>query len=283
MAGPEFRRISTVPEARQSEELAKVINTVVEQIIDAEVMYQDAVRKLEKTQAHMLDKLKEYVDQEYDKSVLRMRRGGVPEDHIREMEPVARRMLERNLVSTEYARSRIMDNIKARVDLQAIRDYYEAHKNEFQSVDKVVWQDIFIPVSANAPEVNDVKRFAEGLLAKCKTPADFERLMVYNDGDSKLRNGEGLGQRRGEIRPPEMEATLFQLREGEIGPIIPFPTGVHLIRVQKREYAGQMPLDDAVHKVIRKKLENLLADREYRRIVRELRSRAVIVIVRDTP
>ena len=69
----------------------------------------------------------------------------------------------------------------------------------------------------------------------------------------------------------------------QIGPVIPFSTGVHLIRVTKREYAGQMPLDHKVQTTIRKKLEGELAEREYKRIVRELRARAVIQYVRNTP
>ena len=53
--------------------------------------------------------------------------------------------------------------------------------------------------------------------------------------------------------------------KGEIGPVIPFTTGVHLIRVTTRENAGQLPLNDETQKVIRKKLEAQLFEREYRR------------------
>jgi hypothetical protein len=116
--------------------------------------------------------------------------------------------------------------------------------------------------------------------------------MVYNQGDSKLRHGEGLGTRlsytdekgrpiAGDIRPVELEPHLAKLKEGEIGPIVPFPMGVHLIRVTKREYAGQMPFDEQVQKEIGKRLEKDIVDREYRRIVRELRQRSVIQVERD--
>ena len=44
-----------------------------------------------------------------------------------------------------------------------------------------------------------------------------------------------------------------------------------------------MPLNDETQKIIRKKLENEVADREYRRIIRELRQRAVIRIEKDSP
>ena len=293
-AGPEMRRVYSLPESQRSEKMTELLNAVIDQIVDQELMYQDAVKKIEKSSGkHMLDKLRDFVDQEFDKSVQKMRDGKVPEDQIREIEPIARRMLERNLISTEYARSRIKPTLDS-IGMRDIREYYETHLNEFMTLDKVVWQDIFIPTSKNLPTIEDVKRFAEELLNRCRTAEEFNQLMVYNEGDSKLRGGEGLGQRlghkresgeweHGDIRPLELDEPLSKLSEGQIGPVVPFSTGVHLIRVTKREYKGQLPLNDQVQKQIRKKLESQLADREYRRIVRELRTRAVVRVERETP
>jgi len=104
-------------------------------------------------------------------------------------------------------------------------------------------QDVFIAVGPKYPTPADAKRFAEDLIARCRTAEDFAKVLAYDDGDSKFRGGEGLGQRRGEIRPPELEPMLFQMREGQIGPVFELPTGVHVFRVMKREYAGQMPAE----------------------------------------
>lgn len=281
MAGPDLARLSQARGADASDKMAQVINAIVEQLIDQEVMYQDAMRKLEK-QTGALKQLKGFVEKEFDKTVEKWRNAKppIPEIQIKEMEPIARRLLQRNLVSTEYARARIMDYVKGAVNMELIREYYDTHKNEFRTVDKVVWQNVFIPVSPNLPTVDAAKRFAEGLVGKCRKSDDFSALLVYNEGPTKLNNHEGFGQRRGEIRPAELEAHLFNLREGDIGPVIAFPTGVHLMRVVKREYEAQLPLDDKTQTAIRKKLEGLLADQEYKRIVRELRGRAVIVIER---
>jgi peptidyl-prolyl cis-trans isomerase SurA len=295
MAGQDIRRIqTTLPEPQRSQQLSELMNVVLEGIIDQELMYQDAVKRLEKVNPTGLEKLKEYVDQEFDKSLDKMRRANMPEADIREIEPVARRLLARNLISGEYARTRIRPIVESRVGLSEIREYYEEHKNEFQTLDKVTWQDIFIPLNPNQPTINDLVRFAEEQIRKCRPGTDdFNKLMVYNEGDSKLRNGEGLGSRLsyrdaagklidGDIRPMELAQPLASLREGEIGPVIPFSTGVHLIRVTKREYAGQIPLNDETQKTIRKKLEGQLFEREYRRIVRELKTRAVVRMERDS-
>ena len=281
MAGYGLSKANGLPGAQRAEEMAKVINTELNKIIDTEVIYQDAIRKLEKANPQALAKLKEYVDLEFDKSLARMRKGKVPEEEIRSMEAIARRMLERDLISMEYARSRILPIVLSRIGFQEIRDYYEAHKNEFVTVDKIVWQDIFIPISPTLPTIAAVKQFAEEAVNRCRTREDFDKLMFYNEGDSKLRGGEGLGNRRGEIRPAELEEHLFDAKEWLPGPVVAFANGVHLFRVTKRDYAGQLPLDEATQKTIRKELEKHLADREYRRIVRELRARAVVRIDRE--
>ncbi len=282
VAGPEFRRLGGLTDSQRDEQMAKVINAALDQIIEQELLYQDAVRKLEKNNPRGLEKLREAVDQEFEKSLERMRKAEVPEKQIRELEPTARRMLERSLIATEYARTRIMPQVQNLIGLREVRDYYESHKNEFVTVNRIEWQDIFIPVSPERPTVQDVKAFAEELVNRCRTVEDFNRMMVYNEGDSKLRGGAGLGQREGEIGPSELEPVLFGLREGEIGPVVPFATGVHIVRIAKREYKRLLPLDEKTQKLVRKKLEGQLMEREYKRLVRELRDRAVVRIERST-
>lgn len=258
--------------AEQSRKMTEIVNSAIDQLIDSELIYQDAVKKLEKVNPSALDRLREYVELEFDKRLQFMRENKVPESDIREMEPAARRIMERDLIASEYARSRIKPIVETRIGLMEVREYYESHLSEFQSEDRITWQDIFIPLSANHPTIEDLKRFGEDLINRCLKEDDFNKLIIY---DGLGKNGEGLGQRKGEIQPAELESILFSLEPGKIGPVVPFPTGVHLIRVTKREYKGQLPLNDEVAKVIRKKLEKEIADREYRRLVRELRARAV--------
>ncbi len=278
MAGPEMRRVMALSEPQRSEETAKVYNNALDLLVEQEVIYQDAMKKLEKFNPTAITKLKTVVDQEFEKQIRKLREAGVPEEQIKESEPIARRLMERSLISMEYARNKIKGHLDSVVNLETIRDYYDAHKNEFQTVDKVVWQDVFLAVGAKHSTVAEARRFAEQVLTQSR---DFKELLPHDDGDSKFRNGDGLGQRRGEIRPAELEDHLFSLKEGQIGPIVEFPGGVHVFRVQKREHAGQMPLDDGVQKQIRRKMENQIAEREYKRIARELKQRAVVRVERE--
>ena len=218
MAGPDLRRVFSLPDAQRAEKMSELMNNVLDQIVDQELMYQDAVKKLEKASPHSLGKMREYVDQEFDKSVDRMRKAKVPEEQIRDMEATARRMMERNLISTEYARSRIKPVIESVINMSQIREYYDEHKNEFMTVDKIVWQDIFIPTSKNLPTVEDAKRFAEELINKCRAPGDFDQLMVYNEGDSKLRGVKASGSDAARYARPSWKKSYSNFPKACQGP-----------------------------------------------------------------
>jgi parvulin-like peptidyl-prolyl isomerase len=282
LAFPAINSLMKLPDSQRGDEMVNAMNKVLERIIDQEVMYQDAVKRLKQANKTAYEKLQAFVDHEFTKTLKNMRDKGASEKDIRNIEPIARRLMERELIATEYARTLIKGRID-RVSLDEIAEYYETHKNEFLTVDRVEWQDIFIRLNANLPTVEHAKRFGEELINKCRTPEDFNRLMVYNEGVTKHSGGEGLGNLRGQIQPRELEETLFKLRPGEIGPVVPVGTGVHLIRVTKRDYAGQKPLDYVVQKAIRRKLESEIADHEYRCLVRELRARAIIRLEREVP
>src|SRR5439155_4944074 len=90
VVGPVLRSVQSLPEPQRSEKLAEAYNNALEQIIDQEVMYQNAVKRLEKNNPKALDKLKEITEQEFDKQLHKMRQNGVTEAEIKEVEHTAR-------------------------------------------------------------------------------------------------------------------------------------------------------------------------------------------------
>jgi parvulin-like peptidyl-prolyl isomerase len=277
-----LRPLGKMTQAQRAERLADLFNQTLDQIIEQEIVYQEAVRKLEKVNPKTLEKLKTLAEQDFEKQVERIRKSGqVPEEQVKEFQRQMRRQMERSFISMEYMRSRIFPLINQGIGFQEIKDYYDAHPNEFQTVESLKWQDVFLAVGPKYPTLADARRAANDLVAQCRTGDDFVKLLAYDDGDSKFRGGEGQGSRRGEIRPAELEAHLFKLRDGEIGPIVPLSTGVHIFRLVSRDPGGQAPLNETVQNQIRNKLRGQLADREYKRIVRELKTRSVIEVERD--
>jgi len=274
--------LNRMPAAQQSEKLTEYFNQTLDQLIEQEVIYQEAVRKLEKGNPTTLAKLRGLAEQDFEKQLQKVRATRkVSDEQLKEFQLQMRRQAERSFIAMEYMRSRIFQLINSGIGFQEIKDYYDAHPNEFQRVESVKWQDVFLAVGPKYPTMADARRYAQDLIAQCRTGDDFSKLTAHDDGDSKFRNGEGAGSRRGEIRPAEIEPYLFKMGNGQIGPVVELSTGVHIFRLVSREPGGQIPLNEAVQNQIKNKLRNQLADREYRRIVRELKSRAVIEVERD--
>lgn len=283
--------ISLPPSLSESERAAKqaqVFREGLQQIIDREIILQDAFGRLAKAGGPYLEKLKTAAGKEFDKTLqaMRKRSGAKSDDDFKEMLRSQgqtidgiRRQFERNFMAREYMRSRIYPMVERASGHQQILEYYQEHPGEFQAVDSVKWQDIFIDATRYRTR-EEARAFAEGLAARARKGEDFTKLMKYDNGDSSYRNGEGFGQRRGEIKPTEAEPILFQMQDGQIGPLIEIPTGFHVIRLVKRTRAGLLPLDEKLQNDIRRKLQNAVVERETKKLLDELKQKATVEIDR---
>jgi parvulin-like peptidyl-prolyl isomerase len=282
--------LQAVPEPQRSEKATVLREKALNHLIDQELLYQDAVYKLEKNNPKALDKLRDTARTEFEKNMRRrleqqkmsfeelktqLRKQGLSLEVLQKRE-------ERRFIAEEYMRSRILPNIFRIVNHAMIREYFDQHRNEFQKLDSVKWQDVFLAVGTRHATLAQAKQFAESLAARGRTTEDFVKLMEFDDGDSKLRGGWGQGERRGEINPPQVEEILFQMKEGQIQ-FVDLDTGVHIVRLVKREHAGALPFDEKIQTMIRNKLRNELAQREQQRVLNDLRSRAIIEIVPYNP
>jgi parvulin-like peptidyl-prolyl isomerase len=284
--------IGDLPESQRAAALTKAFNDELNQIIERELIYQDALRKLAQN-PKFLDQLKKNAAKDFDK-----KRAGQARSLKLTIEQLKRlvntqlgkggweslrRQEERNYIVFEYVRSRVFPYV-SQVSHEDIYEYYKQHLSEFCTVDRVQWQDIFIPVGPNHPNMADARQFSEQILERVRQGQPFDEFLRFDEGDSwSYRKGEGNGQLRGEIRPPELEPYLLRMKQGEVGPAVELSTGVHVFRVLKRDHAGQLPFNEDVQTRIGTRLKNAIADRQYKRIVKELREHAVIDIIRGNP
>jgi parvulin-like peptidyl-prolyl isomerase len=280
-----------MPESERAAKQVQIFNETLEQVIDREVVLQDAIARLSRGGQQYLDKLKTAASKEFDRTLRAMKtRSGAKTDEefkalLRSQGQTLeglRRQFERNFMFREYVRSRIYPQIERYTSHQEIVNYYNDHPGEFQAIDSVKWQDIFIDAS-RYPTRDEARAFAQQLATRARAGEDFNVLLKFDNGDSSYRNGEGFGQRRGEIKPVEAEPILFRLNDGELGPIIEMPAGFHLIRLVKRQHAGLIPLDQNTQEEIRKKLQNVVADRESKRLLAELKQKATIEVEKNAP
>ena len=265
----------------------KHFNRLLKKIIDDEIVYQDAVAKLEKANPVALKKLKEAALKVYNRQLrLMQEKNKLTYEQLKVelrksgMDLTRHRLkTERDFIVQQYLRSRVMPPVDSRVGHREIRAYYENNPEKFKSPDWVKWQDIFVAVGPKHPTMADARKYAEQLRAALVNGGDFVTLVKYDEGDSIYRDGEGFGHTRGQIRPRELEPYLFNMRAGEIGPLVEISTGVHLFRLVERKYEGRIPFTPKVQREIRSELRSRMAQREAQRIIGDLKDRAVIELV----
>ncbi|HZU37200.1 MAG TPA: peptidyl-prolyl cis-trans isomerase [Gemmataceae bacterium] len=281
--------VSQLKAAPTDAQRVQVLNRALDSLIDTEIEMQDLKSHLLKLRPSYMQKLKAAANEEFQKRLASIKeatkKAGIVIKNDAEMKKFLlsqgvsmeglRRRYEREFMTREYMRQRVWSHLEHDVTHQDIVEYYNQHSNQFQLVDLVDWQDIFIDASKyrSRQEAHD---FAVQLAQRAANGESFAKLASIYGGDSIYRNGEGFGHLRGEIRPPEAEAVLFQLRPGQVGPIIEVSRGFHVIRLVRRQYQGLRPLDDKAQEDIRHKLQTEVLERESKRLLADLKSKAII-------
>jgi parvulin-like peptidyl-prolyl isomerase len=284
--------VRSLPEPERTHRTREIQDKVLEGLIDRELLIQEATTRFgpKSGGAKFMEKVKEAADKEFDRQVVR---GGKERYKIKTDEEFKtllssqgvtldglRHQFERQFIYQQYLQFLVQPKLD-RVGHEQLAEYFQAHPDEFQTQDSLTWQDIFIAVANFGADRARAREFAERVRRRAGAGEDFAALArQYDNGTSSYQNGEGLGHKRGEIQPRQAEPLLFQLKDGQVGPLVELDNGFHVIRLVKREYAGQMEFNEKTQAVIREKLRNEAFAREAKRIVADLRRKAMIQVAR---
>lgn len=164
-----------------------------------------------------------------------------------------RRQVERNALMNMFLNTVLKDK-NGTPTLAQVQDYYARHADEFKTDDRIKFQHLFVAASQfDSPAA--AKQRAEELWNTARRGADFVKLVKeYGHGDSKLRDGAGVGEKRGEIQPPELEKVVWDIKPGNFSGVIPSENGYHVVKVLERDVAGTRPLDEKLQTEIKNKL-----------------------------
>jgi peptidyl-prolyl cis-trans isomerase SurA len=157
----------------------------------------------------------------------------------------------------------------------AVRKYYDEHKDEYAEKGAVVVRDIFLAFQAGMTQ-RDAMRVAEQARA-IKQMADsgqsFDALARrYSQGPGADRGGLLGTFKKGEMAPT-LEQVVFAMRVGEVSQPNVSPNGVHLLKLDGIQASGHVELDD-VKDEIRQILANQALDDRFREwIAKNLREK----------
>jgi peptidyl-prolyl cis-trans isomerase SurA len=125
-----------------------------------------------------------------------------------------------------------------------VKQYYEAHPQEFTLPERVTLSEISLSAEGKSPEeFAAVRAKAEGLRSSVLNGDDFNRVaQLYSQG-STAKDGGALGTfKKGELAP-QIEAVVFQMNKGQISEVIQTRTGFEFLKVEDHFQAGLQPLD----------------------------------------
>ncbi|GIW80447.1 MAG: hypothetical protein KatS3mg105_2254 [Gemmatales bacterium] len=284
--------VARLPDAERQKAIHKIRQEELQNLIDRELLIDDLMRRVGKNRPQYLERLQEAASKELNQHLKQVRKR--MENHLgrqvsdQEFERLAfgpygglagyKRQFERRFISMEYLKALLFPRARVAIGHQQIVDYYHTHRAEFEVADRVEWYDIFID-KADFRSDQEARQFAGQIVQRARQGADFVELAKkYDRGESAYRGGRGQGELRGEIQPPELEAILFRMKPGQIGPVVEVANGFHVFKLDKREYAGIKPLTPETQDIIKRKLQNAFLMRESKRIVSELRRQAAIEI-----
>lgn len=287
-------QLANVQEPTRSEKLREIRKAALNKIIERELVLSDLHERIGKNRPLYLEKLNGIARKEFNKQLKTIKQNiekqlGKPvesDDQLREIlgsQGVTlegyQRQIEREFMSMEYLRARIFPAVKASVGHKEIVEYYEQHAQEFETVDMVHWQHIFIDESKYRDR-DSARKLARTIAQQAANGADFMKLIAnFDNGDSAWLGEDHKHSERGQVQPAVLEPILFRMKTGQVGPIIEAQHGFHVFKLVEREYAGRKPLTQEIQSEIRRKLQNDAATHETRRFMDELKARAAIEIL----
>ncbi len=247
-------------------------------LIERELVLVEMMTRLKKNKPQLEEELKDAAKKDADRRLATSRKAAGLKTDEAFKEALSfqgltvaglRRQIERDSMVDMLIGQQFRDKAKG-ITLADIRDYYDRHMTEFKTEDRVKWLDVFVSVRKYLT-AEEAKAQAEGLLAQAKSGADFVELAKkFDQGDSALRGGEGMGQKKGEIEPKELEKALFEMKVGQVSELMPVATGYHIVKVVERDVAGQRPFDEKVQAECRAKAAAKVVAHEKEKLIDEL-------------
>ncbi|MGL4419973.1 MAG: peptidyl-prolyl cis-trans isomerase [Gemmataceae bacterium] len=263
---------------REAKEKA-VFQEELRKIVERELVIIEMLTRLKKAKKEpVIDELKDHAEKMAGKRLTEYRKlnkFGSEEEFLQALKSQGltykglRRQLERDTISGIFLEQTLKDKPK-QITLSDLWDYYQANPKDFAVEDKVVWQDLFISFSRfNSPA--EAKKYGDQVWREAKEGADFVGLVKkYGQGDSNLRGGEGIGTKRGEIQPRELESVLLDMKAGEVSALLQTVGGYHLVKVTERDQAGVKEFNQQVQMECRFKLSQQVQKVEYEKLMDEL-------------
>lgn len=137
---------------------------------------------------------------------------------------------------------------KITVSPPEVSDYYNKHSNEYIQPEEIRLRNILIRPKKDLEPAKALERARE-ILRRLKEGGDFAGLAKkYSEGPN-AKEGGLMGYVKKEDLLPEIEAIVFNLKEGELSDIVQTSLGYHIFKVEERRERIARGLSEVRHDV----------------------------------
>lgn len=170
--------------------------------------------------------------------------------------------------------------VSSQVDISAdeVKQYYEAHQQEFALPERVVLSEISLSTEGKSPdEFPAVRSKVEGLRTSVVNGDDFNEVARRYSQGSTAKDGGDLGTfKKGDLSP-QIEAIVFQMSKGQISDVIQTRTGFEILKVEDHLPAEVQPMEK-VERDIRDTIHAQKMQPRLRDYLAELREQSYVIV-----
>jgi peptidyl-prolyl cis-trans isomerase SurA len=174
----------------------------------------------------------------------------------------------------------IRQEVAGRMDISpdAVKQYYEEHKQDFNLPEQVVLAEIFLSTEGRTPEeIFSIRKKAEDLHDRLTRGADFTQLAErYSEGQT-AKDGGVIGTFKRGVLDKAFDDAVFKLSKGQMTDVIQTKTGFEILKVVDHYEAGLQPLDK-VQDQIQQKLYQEKMDPAIRDYLAQLREESYVMV-----
>jgi peptidyl-prolyl cis-trans isomerase SurA len=184
--------------------------------------------------------------------------------------------IRNSLLQKEVVRREVGSHLDVSSD--EVKQYYEAHSQEFALPERVVLSEISLSTEGKSPdEFAAVRSKAEGLRASILNGDDFHQVAALYSQGSTAKDGGDLGTfKKGELAA-QIEAIVFPMSKGQITTVIQTRAGFEFLKVEDRLQAELQPMDK-VEDGIRNTLYAQKVQPRIRVYLAELREQSYVIV-----
>ncbi len=139
----------------------------------------------------------------------------------------------------------VQQEVSGRMNIspESVKQYYDAHKQDFVMPEQVVLSEIFLNTEGRTPEeVQAIREKAEDIHGRLVRGADFAQMAQRYSQGQTAQDGGNLGSFKRGLMDPQLDAAVFKLNKGQITPVIQTKNGFEILKVDQHYQAGLQPM-----------------------------------------